>query len=54
MQDTQYQGLLRQFAVVFLLFVHFLWNRLLHLLQDNSWSLGLGAEGLIERLQLAQ
>ena len=36
MQLSQYQGLLRQFAVVFFLSVHFLWKIFLHLIQASS------------------
>ena len=36
MQAEQYQGVFRQFAVVFLRSVHFLWKRFLHLPQGNS------------------
>ena len=36
MQLSQYQGLLRQFAVVFFLSVHFLWKIFLHISQLSS------------------
>ena len=53
-QSSQNQGLLRQFAVVFFLSVHFLWNRCRHLLQASCWSLGLVAAGFSGSLQELQ
>ena len=53
-QPEQYQGVFRQFDVDFLLSVHFLWKRFLHLHQESSWSFGFEAAGSIERLQEQQ
>ena len=54
MHLLQSHGTFLQFPVVFLLSVHFLWNIVLHLLHDNSWSLGWEAVGLIRALQCPQ
>ena len=53
-QAEQYHGALLQFAVVCRLSVHFLWKKVLHLLQDSSWSFGREAEGFIGALQAPQ